>query len=137
MGGYTHTTRSEWFAVAKMSALVTKDPGRVLEIASQAKGYLKGTATEGLNFKKSVDGEKTLCAFSDASYAPDGESSHGCTIIAYQGSTMMWKSGRQSVVSLSMAESEMLEVIEALTAGESLFVIINELEDDFEAGLVR
>ena len=126
----TRTRPDLMFAVAKMSALVTKDPGRVLEIASQAKGYLKGTATEGLNFKKSVDGEKTLCAFSDASYAPDGESSHGCTIITYQGSTMMWKSGRQSVVSLSTAESEMLEVIEALTAGESLFVIINELEDE-------
>ena len=87
----TRTRPDLMFTVGKMSALVTKDPGRVLEIASQAKGYLKTTQTEGLNFKKSVDGEKILCAFSDASYAPDGESSHGCTIITYQGSTMMWK----------------------------------------------
>ena len=117
------------YTVAKMSALVTKDPLKVIEISAQAKGYLKNTAAEGLNFRKSTTGEKTLCAFSDASYAPDGECSHGCTIISYQGSTMMWKSGRQSVVSLSTAESELLEIIEALTAGESLFVMLNELEE--------
>ena len=125
----TRTRPDLMFTVAKMSALVTKDPARVLEISAQAKGYLKGTAMDGLNFKKSITGEKMLCAFSDASYAPDGECSHGCTIITYQGSTMMWKSGRQTVVSLSTAESELLEIIEALTAGESLFVMINELED--------
>ena len=42
---------------------------------------------------------------------------------------MMWKSGRQSVVSLSTAESELLEIIEALTAGEPLAVMINEFEE--------
>lgn len=125
----TRTRPDLMYTVAKMSALVTKDPLKVIEISAQAKGYLKNTAAEGLNFRKSTTGEKTLCAFSDASYAPDGECSHGCTIISYQGSTMMWKSGRQSVVSLSTAESELLEIIEALTAGESLFVMLNELEE--------
>eukprot|EP00434_Breviolum_minutum_P029251 symbB.v1.2.025873.t1/scaffold2543.1/size76562/5 len=124
----TRTRPDLMHTVAKMSALVTKDPLKVIEISAQAKGYLKNTAAEGLNFRKSTTGE-TLCAFSDASYAPDGECSHGCTIISYQGSTMMWKSGRQSVVSLSTAESELLEIIEALTAGESLFVMLNELEE--------
>ena len=91
---------------------------------------LRDATEEGLNFKKSTTGEKTLCAVSDSSYAPDGEFSHCCTIITYQGSTVMWKSGRQSVVSLSTAESELLEIKEALTAGESLFVIINDLEEE-------
>ena len=84
----TRTRPDLMFTVAKMSAMVTRDPAKAIEIAQHAKGYLNGIALEGFNFEKSITGEKTLCAFPDASYAPDGECSHGCTIVTYQGSNI-------------------------------------------------
>ena len=91
------------------------------------KGYLKRTAEEGLRYEVEFNEEINLQAYSDASFSPEGAESHGSFLILLEGSPIFWRAGRQSTVTLSTAESEMTEVIEAMTAGESVAVIVQEL----------
>ena len=121
------------FAVSKMGSLMTRDPIKVSAMMDQLLGYLKLTEREGLVFKKNENEEKVISAYSDASFAPEGECSHGCSIITYNGTPVLWKSSRQPMVTLSTAESELIELVEAMTAGESVSVVAEELQE----GVVR
>ena len=123
----TRTRPDIMFSVSKLSSLVTRDPKKALDISTQIKGYLKGTVHEGLEFS-CEEGEEVINAFSDASYAPEGDYSHGSTVVLLQQSPILWKSGKQAVATLSTAEAELLEAVEALTMGESIYVIVNEIE---------
>ena len=58
-------------------------------------------------------------AMSDASLAPEDDASHGAFIIEVGQCPIFWRSGRQSFVTLSTAEAEMV-VIESMGAGESM-----------------
>ena len=123
----TRTRPDIMFAVSKMSALSTRDPKKALEIAKQIKGYIKGTVEDGLVFRKEEGPSGVLNAYSDASFAPEGDCSHGCSMVLLQGSLILWKSSRQPLVTLSTAEAELLEVVESLTMGESVAVVANEM----------
>ena len=46
-------------------------------------------------------------------------------------SPIAWKSSRQTVISLSTAESKLLEIIEGFTLGESTSVVFEEVMGDF------
>ncbi len=123
----TRTRPDLCYAVARMSSSILKCPKKVLEVASQTKGYLKKTSSEGLCFDGDGLQSQVVHAYSDASFAPDGQNSHGCVIVCLQGSPVFWRSGRQGMITLSTAEAELLELVEAMTAGESVFVIVQEL----------
>ena len=90
------------------------------------KGYLKRTQDEGLRYQVDFKDEIVLQAYSDASFSTEGSESHGSFLISLEGSPILWRAGRQSLVTLSTAESEMTEVIEAMTAGESIAVMVQE-----------
>ena len=45
-----------------------------------------------------------------------------------RGAPLLWKSSRQSTISLSTAEAELNELIEGLMMGESVAAILEELE---------
>ena len=126
----TRTRPNIMYAVAKLSSLVTRDPKKALDIAAQVKGFLKGTVYEGLEFASTKQEPEEINAFSDASFAPEGDYSHGCTTVMLQQSPILWKSGKQQVAKLSTAEAELLEVVEALTMGESIYVIAKELDSE-------
>ena len=98
-----------------------------MELGDQMKGYLKRTQDQGLRYQVDFKDEIVLQAYSDASFSPEGSKSHGNFLILLEGSPIFWRAGRQSLVTLSTAESEMTEVIEAMTAGESIAVIVQEL----------
>ena len=66
-------------------------------------------------------------AMSDASFAPEGDVSHGAFIIMVASCPVFWRSGRQSFVTLSTAEAEMMEIVESMVAGESIGAIADEL----------
>ena len=66
-------------------------------------------------------------AYMDASFAPYGDESHGCTVITAGKSPLLWRAGKQNTVSLSTAESELNEVIEGMTDGESVGAMMEEI----------
>lgn len=117
------------FAVARMGANVTKAATKVLETASQVRGYLQKTVAEGLRFSVQEE-EVSIQAFSDSSFAPESEESHGSFVIMANDVPLFWRSGRQSLITVSTAESELTELTEAMTAGESVAVLMEELFEE-------
>ena len=115
------------FAVSRMGTSVTKSPDAVLQAAMQLKGYLKVTAEEGLKFQTQSDEHPVLTVYTDASFAPDSQESHGAFIVLLGTNPVFWRSGRQGFITLSTAEAELTEAVEGMIAGESIFVILAEL----------
>ena len=123
----TRTRIDLMFAVSKMGSCVTRSPRKVLQIYEQIKGYLKKTIHHGLCFDGAAPEMMMIEAMADASFAPEGDVSHGAFIIEVGQCPVFWRSGRQSFVTLSTAEAEMVEVIESMVAGESIGAIADEL----------
>ena len=122
----TRTRPDLMFGVSRMGASVLKSTQLIQETAKQMRLYLKGTVDEGLKFEEKPGDPINLYVYSDSSFAPESDESHGSFIVMANGNLMFWRSGRQSAVTLSTAESELTE-LEAMVAGESVYVIIAEL----------
>ena len=128
----TRTRPDLMFSVARMGANVTKATKSVLETASQTRDYLKRTVVKGLMIGEQKEREVCIQAFADASFSPDGEESHGSYVVFANDSPLFWRSGRQTTVTLSTAESELTELVEAISAGEAVAVIVSELFQDIK-----
>ena len=115
------------FTTARMGANVTKSTKAVLQAAAQTRGYLRGTVDEGLRFQEEKEKEVVVYSFTDASFSPEGEESHGCFIVMVNQCPLFWRSGRQASITLSTAESELNEILEGMNAAESVSVILQEL----------
>ena len=123
----TRTRPDLMFAMSKLCSNVLRSPKKVQEIAVQVKGYLKLTAEEGIRFvKDEAEESMVLKVFTDASFAPDGGESHGCVLVKLGSSLISWKSGKQTMISLSTAEAELCEVVEGMALGEATAVMIEE-----------
>ena len=123
----TRTRPDLMFGVSRMGASVLKSTHLIQEAAKQMRLYLKGTVDEGLKFEEKPGDPVNLYVYSDSSFAPESDESHGSFIVMVNGNLMFWRSGRQSAVTLSTAESELTELVEAMVAGESVYAIIAEL----------
>ena len=120
------------FAVSRMGSNITKAAETVLDASKQLKGYLQRTKEEGLKYEEEKDRPIVVNAYSDASFAPIGEESHGAFVIKFNDSPIFWRSGRQSVITLSTAEAELNEIVEAMAAAESISVIVDEIYEEVE-----
>ena len=123
----TRTRVDMMYTVARMGSQVLRSPSHVLKIYKQALGYLKATSAQGLLFAFSGDEPIMIESFSDASFSPEGEESHGAFIVKICTCPILWRSGKQSLVTLSTAESELVELVESIAAGESVAVIAEEI----------
>lgn len=120
------------YVVSKMGSRVTKSPRMVLRAGEQVRGFLKFTQDHGLIFKKKeMEASQQMDVFTDASFSPEGEESHGCVVVMMNNGPVAWKSSRQTVISLSTAESELLEIIEGFMLGESTAVLFEEALGSF------
>lgn len=94
------------------------------EVGDQVKGYLKDTREDGLMFVGDSGENDLLEVFTDASF---GDQSYGCVMVLIHGSPVLWKCGKQGTSSLSTAESELQEIIDGMTAGESTYAVGREI----------
>ena len=92
------------FASSLVASLSTRDPARVATVAERTLGFLQRTKDWVLTFK--ADGTD-LQGYADASFAPGGGKSHQGVTILLHGCPVLWKSGRQTTIALSTAESEL------------------------------
>ena len=116
------------YAMARMCSCVTKNPQKVVEIGEQVKGYLSSTLQEGLRFEKEEEeGGWVMKVFSDASFSPEGTESHGTVVVMLGNCPISWRSSRQSMITLSTAESELLEIVEGFALGEATAVLVEEI----------
>ena len=116
------------YVMARMCSCVTKNPQKVVEIGEQVKGYLLSTLQEGLKFEKEEEeGGWEMKVFSDASFSPEGTESHGTVVVMLGSCPISWRSSRQSMITLSTAESELLEIVEGFALGEATAVLVEEI----------
>ena len=129
----TRTRPDLMYPVSRLSSMTLSGPTWVVEAAHQVWGYLAATWEEGIGYGGRKEAEEWeegsgIEAYADASFAPQGEESHGAVIVALRGGPLLWKCGRQTTVALSTAESELNELIEGLMVGESVAAVVQELE---------
>ena len=114
------------FCVGLMASWVARFPVRVSKIGGRVLEYLANTKTHRLTLiPRSADG---LRIYTDASFAPYGAHSVSGVVLQYDKCTVVWKSKRQSLVTLSTAEAELCAGCEGVTLAQSLEALINELD---------
>ena len=113
------------FVVAKLASLISRDPGQVIQLSTQVWQYLAGTLDYGLIFKKEEECRE-LGVYTDSSF---GDVCHGCVLVKWGQSLLLWKSSRQPVITVSTAESELVEIMDGACAGDAIRVIMEEALD--------
>ena len=118
------------FTTALMSTLCTRAPYRVVEVGLKALAYLKRTANYKLRIAWT---EGPLTMFCDAAYAPQSERSHGGWLVEFASVPVVWRSGRQGLITLSTAESELLAMTDGAIALKGVECLLADLGIQIEA----
>ena len=127
------------FPIARMAQLTTRRPTDSISIGQGILKYLRANPDAGIlfgrapgdlgvhgSFTRPVD-EKLVQVFSDSSFGPASGRSHQGLIVHWAGAPISWESGRQSLVSLSTAESELIAVVSGAQMGDAVAALISEL----------
>ena len=114
------------FTVSVMGTLMSKDPERAAMIGRKALSYLNHTKGWKLRYKADQM-PSTLIAYTDSSYAPDGCRSHGGAVVFWSGAPVAWRSGRQSLITTSSAETELLAASEGTTLMASIDALLHNV----------
>ena len=115
-----------------------------LEVGHQSCGLYPGLSglNEGLGAvgvrRIWTAGAAGLQAYADASFAPLGERSQGCSLESWNGTVIAWKAGKQAFPALSTAECELIEAIDSVILGDSVEALITDTLglDDFKKMLL-
>ena len=111
------------FTACVLATLSTKAPERAARIAERALACVQQTKA----FRVTADADDTgLVAYSDASFAPDGNRSHTGWVVFLYGSPVCLRSARQAFVTLSTAESELVAGLDAVVALQSAEAMLGE-----------
>ena len=110
------------YATAILASRVSKAPELVNELANRLLDYLAYTKNYRLTYKGNGN-PNLLEVFTDSS----SSRSHGAVAIFYAGGPVTWRSARQAMVTLSTAESELVEGIEGTLMGLSVRDLVTEL----------
>ena len=110
------------YVVSKMASYCARKPAKTLQMAAHLWKYLVGTEGHGLRFECSEEMELTV--YTDASY---GAEPHGCVILFWGESPILWRSTKQSLITTSTAAAEMLELMEGAVMTEAIRVVIEEI----------
>ena len=115
------------YTVGLMASWVARYPKQVSKIGLRLLEYLGNTKANRLFLiPRRSEG---LRIFTDASFAPHGSHSISGIALQYDECCVVWKSKRQSLVTLSTAESELVSGCEGVVLGQSLEALICELEE--------
>ena len=130
------------YVTARLAQWVLRAPRMVAKLSKQVWGYLRRTMHQGLLFLpdpgKGWAGEpqKGLEAFSDASFAPQGQHSIGAVVIQWNGAPMMWRAGKQPFPTMSAAESELTEATEAMLMGDAFDALVSDVFGEYPKSLL-
>ena len=113
--------------LALMASRVRKNIKVVNQIGHRLLDYLCQTANYCLVFGRSEEPDDEVNVFTDSSFAPAGARSHGAAVVTYKGTPICWRSSRQTLVTLSTAESELVEAVEGALLLESVEGVIQEI----------
>ena len=103
--------------------MIAKGPQQVIGLAKNVWFYLAGTMDQGLQLQ-AVPNDRQLNIYTDAC-----EVCTGCNLVMWGTSILLWKRGKQSVVTASTAEAELVEILEGALAGDAVRMVLEEALD--------
>ena len=97
----TRTRPDLLYSMSRMCSMTSKNPKWTIKAAGYVLRYLKDwrlwvSGDAGRHW--SGHGAAGLRAYADASFAPLGERSQGCSLVAWNGTVIAWKAGKQLTV---------------------------------------
>ena len=114
--------------VSIMAARLTRCPEMVNRVGERLLDYLNETRFYRLAFTQDCEEMiKELHVYTDSSFAPSGGRSQGAAVVFLGSCPLVWRAGRQQLVTLSTAESELLETVEGTQLGLSTRGLVTEL----------
>eukprot|EP00435_Cladocopium_sp_Y103_P057146 s1091_g19.t1 len=130
------------FAVNLMSQYATRRPRGVIGIGKEVRAYLRTCPGLALEYGPHQDGDfgadgtqsrtrhpGLVEVYSDASYASSEMRSVTGVVGCFSGSPVFWHTGRQSFVTLSTAEAELMAMLEGLTALRCIKSIVDMVQE--------
>ena len=115
----SHTT-------ALLASWTTRDPSLVYKLGLRMLQYLHG-ALEYQLVLEAVQGDPLLQCFTDASFAPFGSRSYSGIAIKFRGCLVMWRATKQSLVTLSSSEAELVAATEGVVLSLGVREILQQV----------
>ena len=128
------------YVAGVMGRLASKNPSYVIDLGKEVIGYVAGTTSMCLEygrcdpnqFKEILPFARSMTrleVFADISFAPGGGRSIQGIVAMLGGCPVQWESSRQTCISLSTAEAELLSYVEAMSVADSLASLVESLEE--------
>ena len=135
----TRTRPEISFSVSRCCQEIIRSPKWVCALGEVIWGYLSTTAKDGLWFRRtggeSWEGRSPagLQVYTDISFSPSGSGaiSHGSIMVTWNQGLLWWRCSRQAFVTMSTAESELMEAIEGLALGDAVDTLVSEHELEY------
>ena len=131
------------WAVMKMSQWAVKRPRWTVELGEAILAYVRSSVDFGLVYPVDVPVDDdpdlarklprkrgTIEVLVDASYSPGEAHSVSGTVVLLAGCPVQWESRKQSLMSLSTAESQLTALVEGLQTGRSVRALVELLIED-------
>ena len=115
------------YVTSLMASRITRSPELVNRIGQRLLDYLNETIGYRIRLEDQSEGDIKLSVYTDSSFAPSAGRSHGFTAVFIGQTPIAWRSSRQPLVTLSTAESELIEGIEGTLMGLSVREVIQEI----------
>ena len=120
------------FVSELISSLCTRAPERAIRVAERALFYLMDTREWVMQY---IPQSSVLAGYGDISFAPSGHISHGGWLVTARSCPIAWRSSRQSLVTLSTAEAELIALQEAALAVSSIDALLQSAGIRFDERL--
>jgi hypothetical protein len=117
------------YATSVLARYLRKPTDEHTNAAKRVLCYLKGTRKHGLTFTGTGVDDLNLQGFTDASWGDDIDSrrSTGGYVYKLCGGLISWKSGRQSIVTLSSTEAEFVSLTVAAKEAAAISRLLKEI----------
>ena len=114
------------FIVSLMGSWTTRSPGYVVKMGQRLLDYLGTTRDFRLSLVP-VEDEKKIVVFTDASFSPFGDHSISGILVTYLGRAVVWKAKKQTLISLSTAEAELISACEGVVLAQSTEAMLQDV----------
>ena len=115
------------YVTALLSSRITRCPEIVNQVGVRMLSYLNETLHYRIRFSQPEVPMDHIKVFTDSSFAPSSGRSHGSAGVFVNNNPVSWRSSRQQLVTLSTAESELLEAVEGAVLANATATLVSEL----------
>ena len=115
------------YSVSLMGSWCTKAPSLVLRMGLRILEFVYATAEYRLLLVPVETAERRMVTYTDASFSPFGGHSVTGIVIEFMGCPIQWKAKKQSLISLSTAESELISACEGVTLALSMESLLKDI----------